>query len=177
MPVLRYFVFVGGALLALLFACNAVVPQVPLPESIKSASASDMPMVRIKSERKWPERVVFDTTVASGAPVNIAKIDMNADTAKQVAAADDSQTSRTRDAFAQMGTTGPKQQAMLAAQPAALKVADATAPKAADLRSDLTRTESKPQSKRKVAKLRPSRPMIIVAQQPQPHFGFFDSTW
>src|SRR3954467_6498247 len=49
MPVLRYFVFVGGALLALLLVCNAVLPQAPLPETLKSVS--DMPSVRIKSER------------------------------------------------------------------------------------------------------------------------------
>jgi hypothetical protein len=183
MPVLRYFVFVGGALFALLLVCNAVFPQVPLPTTLKSGS--DMPTVRIKSERKWPERVVFDTTMPSLAPVTVAKVDTKVDSAQQTAAAGDAQKARARDAFAQMGTA-EKQQitpstklavnvAPRAAEPAALRVADATPPKAAEQRSDVNR----PQPKRKVAKVHPSpsRPMIIVAQQPQPRFGFFDSTW
>jgi hypothetical protein len=173
MPVLRYFAFVGGALLALLFVCNALLPQVSLPETVKSASA--LPPVRIKSERKWPERVVFDTTIPSGAPVTIAK----ADTTQQTVGAVGAQKASPRDAFAQMGTE-PKQQitrsangAIKAAAPGALKIADATPPKAAEQRS-----EARAQVKRRVvAKVHPSRPMIIVAQQPQPHFGFFDLTW
>jgi hypothetical protein len=188
MPVLRYFVFVGGALFALLLVCNAVFPQVPLPTTLKSGS--DMPTVRIKSERKWPERVVFDTTMPSLAsvniaPVNVAKVDTKADTTQQTAAGD-GQKARAREAFAQMGIGEPKPPttpstkvaenvAAKAAEPAAQKVADATAPKAAEQRSEFNR----PQPKRKVAKVHPypSRPMIIVAQQPQSHFGFFDSTW
>jgi hypothetical protein len=173
MPVLRYFAFVGGALLALLFVCNALFPQVSFPEPVKSGS--NLPAVRIKSERKWPERVVFDTTIPSGAPVAFAK----ADTTQQTTGAVGAQKSA-REAFAQMGTVEPKQQitrsangAVKAAAPAALKIADATPPKAAEQRS-----EARAQVKRRVvAKVHPSRPMIIVAQQPQPHFGFFDLTW
>jgi hypothetical protein len=183
MPVLRYFVFVGGALLALLLVCNAVLPQAPLPETLKSVS--DMPSVRIKSERKWPERVVFDTTVPSVPTVSIAQVDAKGSTNEQAATTGDAQKARARDAFAQIGTYELKQQtavsakvaenvAAKAAEPAALKVGDA-APKI-EARSELSKPEaSKP--KRKIAKVHPSRPMIIIAQQPQPHFGFFDSTW
>ena len=64
-----------------------------------------------------------------------------------------------------------------AAEPAALKVADATSTKVSEPRPEANRPEARQQPKRKVAKVHPSRPMIIVAQQPQPHFGFFDSTW
>jgi hypothetical protein len=184
MPVLRYFVFVGGALLVLLFVCNAVIPQAPLPETLKSVS--EMPAVRIKSERKWPERVVFDTTVPSVAPVDIAKVGATVNTIQQAAAASDSRKARAREAFAQFGSSELKQQTAVSAklaenvvakvaEPAALKVADAAPPKI-EARSVSSKSEaSKP--KRKVAKTHPSRPMIIVAQQPQPHFGFFDSIW
>jgi hypothetical protein len=62
MPLLQYFGWVGGSLVAALFAadwcCSA--PIVPAPRS-------DVPFdqkinIRIHSDQKWPERVVFDTT-------------------------------------------------------------------------------------------------------------------
>ena len=60
MPLLRYFTFVGGALLALLFAVNAFVPTAPSVEAANSAA--DLSIIRIHSAQKWPERVVFDTS-------------------------------------------------------------------------------------------------------------------
>jgi len=45
MPLLRYFIFVGGSLLALLFVVNAAFPTEPLPETL--TSGSDLPVVRI----------------------------------------------------------------------------------------------------------------------------------
>src|SRR5271169_6692291 len=76
MPLLRYFLFAGGSLLALLFVVNAAYPIAPLPETL--TSASDLPPIRIRSERKLPERVVFDTSVslpaqAPAAPVVVAQ--------------------------------------------------------------------------------------------------------
>jgi len=62
MPVMRYFVFVGGALLALLLIANACLPALPVAESSSSSAAVDRSVIRIHSDRKWPERVVFDTT-------------------------------------------------------------------------------------------------------------------
>jgi hypothetical protein len=182
MPVLRYFVFVGGALLALLFVCDAVLPQVPLPATLKSGS--DLPAVRIRSERRWPERVVIDTTVPTIAPVKIAKADTSKTDAALQTAAGDGQKVRVRDAFAQMGTAEQKaapsagvaeNAAKKPAEPAAIKVADATSPKATESKPEFSRSEPKP--KRKVVRVHPSRPMMLVAQQPQPHFGFFGSTW
>jgi hypothetical protein len=172
MPVLRYFVFVGGALLVLLFICDAVFPPIPLPATLKSGS--DLPAVRIQSERRWPERVVIDTSVPMVAPVKMA----GAGTAQQATTTADAAKAKVREAFAQLSTAESKQQtssaanpadtvAAKAAQPAALKVASATAPKAG----------GKPQPKRRVARTHPSHPLMLVAQQPQPHFGFFGSTW
>jgi hypothetical protein len=60
MPFLRYFFFVGGALLALLFAADAYLPRSPAIE--RATATADLSMIRIRSDRKWPERIVFDTT-------------------------------------------------------------------------------------------------------------------
>ena len=161
MPLLRYFVYVGGALLALLLFCDALLPQAPLPDNL--TSASDLPAIRIRSERKWPERVVIDTTVPLPAVAKIAKTEV-APAPPQPGVADASAKARVREAFAQVpsGQSEHKQ----AKTPADLKVA-ATEP---------GKAEVKPQSKRKVARAHPaSRPMMLVAQQPR--FGFFDSTW
>ena len=61
MLVARYFLFVGGALLALLLVVNAALPALPAAETPQSAG-TDHSIIRIHSDRKWPERVVFDTT-------------------------------------------------------------------------------------------------------------------
>ena len=62
MPVMRYFVFVGGVLLALLFAANAFMT--PLPKVESTQPAVDLSIVRIHSDRKWPERAVYDTAAS-----------------------------------------------------------------------------------------------------------------
>ena len=61
MPVARYFFFVGGALLALLLVVNAALPALPVAESPQSAG-TDHSIIRIHSDKKWPERIVLDTT-------------------------------------------------------------------------------------------------------------------
>src|ERR1700748_2422676 len=68
MPLMRYFVFVGGALLALLFIANACLPALP-EGSPRSTAATDLSVIRIHSNAKWPERVVFDTTRPTITPV------------------------------------------------------------------------------------------------------------
>src|ERR1700749_2707906 len=67
MPLLRYFLYVGGSLLALLLFANAEFSTAPLPSVL--TSDSELPAVRIHSEQKLPERVVFDTRVVPPAPV------------------------------------------------------------------------------------------------------------
>jgi hypothetical protein len=158
MPLLRYFIFVGGALLALLFICDAVLPQVPLPGNLKAAS--DLPTVRIRSDRKWPERVVFDTNVPTIAPLTVARAEMAAPAPATIAEA--STKVRVRDAFAQL----PAGQAEL--KQAGSKVA-------AMVPGEANKAELKLPPKRKVAKARPvARPVMLVAQQP--HLGLFDTT-
>jgi len=157
MPLLRYFLYVGGALLALLFVADILLPTQPLPGFLSVADA-DRPAVRIHSERKWPERIVFDTSAPAAKPSVMAE--------------------------AGPAETRPAQVAGLAAKPL-VREAFAMAPVAGSESRNEAKTASKPapvvakvsetKPKRKVAKPRPPHPMVLVAQQP--HFGWFDSTW
>ena len=62
MPLARYFVFVGGALTALLFAFDFFSPKAAADSGAQSAQTIDRSALRIRSEQKWPERIVLDTT-------------------------------------------------------------------------------------------------------------------
>jgi hypothetical protein len=95
MLVMRYFMYVGGALLALLLACAAVLPK-PQPADEAVASASDVPAIRINSQQKWPERVVLDTNAAMPAPAKVAQA------AAPVEQQSASAKARVREAFAQL---------------------------------------------------------------------------
>jgi len=144
MPLMRYFVFVGAALLALLFVAGEAFPT--LPDAQATNTAADLPMIRIHSDRKWPERVVFDTSVPTFVPAQtqIAKNEAGVAAPAEVAAnsAVNSSTKVTaREAFAQL------------------------------VPSDLKKPDSKPQRKRKIAKRRVAPPTMLVAQRPQ--FGLF----
>jgi hypothetical protein len=154
MPVLRYFLFVGGGLLALLLGANALLPQAPAVSSL--ASSVEFPTIRIHSDRKWPQRVVFDTSQPTTASVAVAKADVPV-AAPAVTAA--SPKARVREAFAQL----PVSEHVPAVAPVGPK-----------------KPEAKPQPKRKLARTRPvqqpvQQPVMLVAQQP--HFGLFGNTW
>jgi hypothetical protein len=151
MPLLRYFLFVGGALLALLLTANVVLP--PLPPGDGITSGSEQPVIRIHSDRKAPEAVVFDTSHPVVAPTVVAK----ADAAAPATVAEFPPKARVREAFAQF-------------VPPALLVAKTPAV------TETKIVEHKPLPKRKIAKARVNRPLMLVAQQPQsPHYGPF--TW
>ena len=74
MPLGRYFIYVGGALLALLLVLNAYLP------SLEAASATvtefTRPVVRIRSAQKLPERIVIDTSIPTivPAPTVVAEV-------------------------------------------------------------------------------------------------------
>ena len=104
MPVARYFLFVGGALLALLFVVDAVVPKVPVAEADRTDTGFDKSVIRIHSDRKWPERVVFDTSIPTIVPVQTAKAEADVPTP----VADVSAKVRVREAFAQFVPPDPK---------------------------------------------------------------------
>lgn len=65
MPILRYFVFVGGTLLALLFAVNwyfadDFASSATLPVEYALPHAEDL-NIRIQSDQKWPEKLLLDS--------------------------------------------------------------------------------------------------------------------
>ena len=59
MPLIRYFTFVGGALLALLIVVSSYLPET---ETITRPDAA-RPVIRIASDRVGPPRVDIDTRV------------------------------------------------------------------------------------------------------------------
>lgn len=147
MPVARYFVFVGGVLVALLLAINLFVPQDSVVAS-HSAPGIDKSTVRIHSDQKLPERVVFDTTlppVAAPAPAVQTAAVLPAPAPEPTAKA------RVRDSFAQF-VPGEARKAEAAPTPKKRRVARA-------------HTYPRPYA----------GPRMRFAQQQyqQPHFGFF----
>jgi hypothetical protein len=93
MPLARYFFYVGGALLALLFVADFCLPQLPVSGSSNIA----LPAIRIHSDQKWPDRVVYDTSRPTIAPAQPPKTEINVPTPATVADA----SAKARDAFAQ----------------------------------------------------------------------------
>jgi hypothetical protein len=61
----RYIAFVGSLLLAILFMANWYLPMAPT-QSVTGREAE--PIIRIKSDQKWPERIVFDTSAPTIVP-------------------------------------------------------------------------------------------------------------
>ena len=59
MPLARYFLLVGGALLVVLLVTGAWLPSLPVVEQAETPRAK----IRIHTEMKLPERVVFDTSM------------------------------------------------------------------------------------------------------------------
>ena len=102
MPVLRYFFSVGGVLLALLFAFDAYAPKLAGVE--RAEAGNDLPMVRIRSDRKWPEAVVFDTNQPTIVPAQMAAADVSV----PAISAETSASMRVRNAFGQFEPANPK---------------------------------------------------------------------
>ena len=161
MPLLRYFLFVGGSLLALLLLANLALPTIPLSETLHSGS--DLPPVRIHSEQKLPDRVVFDTSIspttqAPATPVAIAQVQPKAQATVAPESAAISAKARVREAFAQL----PEEDV---SKPKTNKTAAVMEPE----------RPAQAQPKRKLAaKPRPAPRPMMIAQQPR-FGGFF--TW
>ena len=68
MPLARYFLYIGGVLLALLLVLDACFPTPPVAQRANA----NLPVIRIHSERKWPARIVFDTSIPTIVPSRIA---------------------------------------------------------------------------------------------------------
>ena len=156
MPVARYFLFVGGVLLALLLAIDALVPQQAVVAS-QAAPSVDKTVVRIRSDQKPPERVVYDTSLPTIVPPQAVTAQAVAPPAPAAASADATAQARVRETFAQF------------------------------VPAEAKKPEPQVQRKRKIAKTRPAPPMQIAQQPQmrvaqQSHFGFFggsnwNSTW
>jgi hypothetical protein len=58
MPLVRYFVVMGGALLSLLFLADSYLPK---PEAAAAATDIDRSTIRLRSSQKWPEAIRIDT--------------------------------------------------------------------------------------------------------------------
>jgi hypothetical protein len=146
MPLARYFLYVGGVLLTLVFILDACLSKLPI---MKRAHVNS-PIIRIHSERKWPERIVFDTTLPTTVPAQTAIVEDRL--ASPATVADVAAKEREREAFALM-------------QPADAKQLEPSAPGRRDL---------KPQRQRKIVKRHVLPRSLLVARQPQ--FGWFGNT-
>jgi hypothetical protein len=106
--VARYFLFAGGALLALLFAFDAFAPKAVADSNSQAVASVDKSTLRIQSNQKWPERIVFDTTqptiIPKAAPAQVAL-------AGPEPAAEISAKARVRETFAQFVPVEPKAEA------------------------------------------------------------------
>jgi hypothetical protein len=65
MPIIRYFVFVGGLLLALIFAAEQYLPA---PVARADTPEPDRTTIRVRSARVLPEKIVFDTRPRADLP-------------------------------------------------------------------------------------------------------------
>jgi hypothetical protein len=142
MPLARYFLYVGGVLLTLVFILDACLTKSPVMEG----ALVNSPIIRIHSVRKWPERIVFDTTRPTIVPAQTAIVEDRVPS--PVALADAAAKEREREAFALM-------------QPS-------------NARLEPPRRELKPQRQRKIAKRHVMPRSLFVARQPQ--FGWFGNT-
>src|SRR3954453_16417866 len=104
MPVAGYYLFVGTALLRLLFALDPWIPQ-QVPVASNTVPSIDKTVVRIRSDQKPPERVVYDTSLPTIVPP-AAKTQTAAAPAAPIA--DATAQARVRDTFAQFAPADAK---------------------------------------------------------------------
>lgn len=154
MPVARYFLFVGGVLLALLLAIDAIIPQQAVVAS-QAAPSVNKTVVRIRSDQKLPERVVYDTSLPTIVPPTVTAQAV-APPAPAVASADAIAQARVRETFAQF------------------------VPAEAKKPEPQVQRKRKIAKSRQAPPMQFAQPQMRVAQQS--HFGFFggpswNSTW
>jgi hypothetical protein len=66
-PLGRYFFFVGSLLLGMLFIADWYLPSAFSQTFFREAQV-DKSIIRIKSAHKWPEPIVFDTSLPTSVP-------------------------------------------------------------------------------------------------------------
>jgi hypothetical protein len=67
-PLGRYVAFVGSLLLAMLFFADRYLSGSPFQTFQREARDVDRSIIRISSAHRWPERIVFDTNLATIVP-------------------------------------------------------------------------------------------------------------
>ena len=126
MPLIRYFVFVGGALLALLFVADRYMDS---PVNAAAGVGPDVSIARIHSAQTWPEKIVFDTSVRQ---IPLSRTVSDVPPSAPVATAAPATQDGTRQAFAMVtqpargaeaGRAGRSEQARRGAAPSAPAVA------------------------------------------------------
>jgi hypothetical protein len=96
MPLTRYFFVVGTVLLALLFILNGYLAK----PQVTASTVANSPTIRIHSDRKWPERIVFDTVAPTIIPPQVASPEGNV--AAPASLVDIPAKAHERDAMAQL---------------------------------------------------------------------------
>lgn len=140
MPLARYFIYVGGTLLLLLLVADFSLPKLPAG----TRPNEETYLIRIHSDQKWPDRVVFDTTTPTipvAHPVTMQTVETPPAVVTDGAA-------NARDAFAQL-----RQSKTNDVQP-----------------SDPGK--AKPRRQQHIAKRHTQPPARLAWRQPQ--FGWFD---
>jgi hypothetical protein len=143
MPLLRYFIWVGSVLFALLFIFDACLPRL----STTGKTHAVAPVLRIYSDQKWPERIVYDTSapmIGSTQSANLAAAG-SAPPVTSVA------SPKFREAFAELRTTGA------GPQPA-----------------DPKRPRGRPQQQHRFAKKNAAKPVWLLARRSP--LGWFGPT-
>ena len=97
MLLVRYFVYVGGVLLALILIADSYLPKLPIVEN----ADPHRPTIRIYSDDRRPERVVFDTSIRPITPSQRVEAEANIPTPAVTAEV----PVKAREAFAEMQPT------------------------------------------------------------------------
>lgn len=108
MPLARYFVFAGGGLMALLFVADFFSPKAVAESGVHSAGPVDKTTLRIRSEQKFPERIVFDTTQPTIVPKAAQTQSAQAELPGPAPAPEITASARVRETFAQFSPAEPK---------------------------------------------------------------------
>jgi hypothetical protein len=101
----QYFSCVGGVLLALLLILDACLPKLP----VLDRPPANLPVIRIHSDRKWPERVVYDTNRPTIVPPSMASSEVSVQAPKMIT--DTSAGARKWEVFAMLLPSGGQSQA------------------------------------------------------------------
>ena len=67
MPIIRYFLFAGAFVVALLFVLDCNLPAV---DERSAGPEVDRSIIRIHSARALPEKIIFDTSTEIAAPIS-----------------------------------------------------------------------------------------------------------